>query len=429
MEEKKENMKSRSELEIRGSNPGDKPCAHAPGWAVGGRRARRGAGRLLSLSLPALLLAVGCNSGKNAGGDPVGTVSLAVTGLSISGVVVDGASHPIGGMMFTLSGGVSASVQADATGHFVFAGLVNGSYSVSPRPLANCSFNPSVANLNQLIVNQNVSFVASGAGCVGAPLPPPSNPAGPPGPPGPAGPAGPAGAEGPVGPAGPSGPAGADGPQGPPGAMGPTGPAGPMGATGATGATGPAGPAGSIGAIGPAGPAGPVGPAGPAGAGGAVFTVVGTFSISGLNRIDLTCTDPPQPVNLAVLRLDAGVYLTNAVAVLMMEGDDGGGSAECFLESTGPANINPVIASELVQFGAGSATISSPPPNMTIPIPISAPVTVPPGGGTITLACQQTSPGLTQTPGVGTGVSCPEPFRLISGRITALKVASATTPL
>jgi len=77
---------------------------------------------------------------------------LMVTGCStpeISGKVTGAVSS---GVTITLSGGKSASTTTDSSGNYSFAGLGNGSYTVTPS-LAGYTFNPTSTTV--YIVNNN----------------------------------------------------------------------------------------------------------------------------------------------------------------------------------------------------------------------------------------------------------------------------------
>jgi hypothetical protein len=63
------------------------------------------------------------------------------TGFSIAGQVTSGATG-LAGVTMTLSGAASRVVAADSGGNFVFTGLGNGSYTLTPSK-AGCTFTPS----------------------------------------------------------------------------------------------------------------------------------------------------------------------------------------------------------------------------------------------------------------------------------------------
>jgi len=80
---------------------------------------------------------------------------LMVTGCStpeISSTVTGAVSS---GVTITLSGGKSASTTTDSSGNYSFAGLGNGSYTVTPS-LAGYTFNPTSTTV--YIVNNNNQF-------------------------------------------------------------------------------------------------------------------------------------------------------------------------------------------------------------------------------------------------------------------------------
>lgn len=127
-----------------------------------------------------------------------------------------------------------------------------------------------------------------------AALPGERGPAGPQGPTGPQGAPGPQGIPGPVGPQGQMGIQGNTGPQGPKGDVGPTGQQGVQGVPGATGPqgiSGPQGMPGPQGIQGVAGQRGPQGTVGPAGVGfdrGALYQVVVTQDLAGIDNASAT---------------------------------------------------------------------------------------------------------------------------------------------
>jgi len=69
----------------------------------------------------------------------------------ISGYIQDG-----DGVTLTLSGGASATTQTDSDGFFIFSGLANGAYTITPS-LANSTFKP--LNRGVKIKNKNISGV------------------------------------------------------------------------------------------------------------------------------------------------------------------------------------------------------------------------------------------------------------------------------
>jgi hypothetical protein len=194
------------------------------------------------LSALILLVATGACTAEAPHGEALGSVSSPLNTLSISGSVKTGSGQNVAGVAIRLNGTAQRSGQTDAAGVYSFMNLGAGSYSVTAS-LANCTFSPQVANLNNLAdgasVTQNFTATCSGSLPVAGPTGPtgPAGPTGPRGATGAAGPQGPQGTPGVQGPAGPAGPMGLQGPQGIPGIPGPQGPIGP------TGATGPASPA------------------------------------------------------------------------------------------------------------------------------------------------------------------------------------------
>jgi hypothetical protein len=92
------------------------------------------------------------------------TVSVALSGtatVSISGTVTCGGS-PLAGVTMTLSGGASATAMTDASGNYTFAGLGNGTYTITPGKTG-YTFAPasSLLNINgSNITGQNFTATA-----------------------------------------------------------------------------------------------------------------------------------------------------------------------------------------------------------------------------------------------------------------------------
>ena len=172
---------------------------------------------------------------------------------------------PIQGALVSVSGTTQAATLSGTNGAYTLSGLPAGSYQLTVRGPANCTFTPSIINLNNLGENVTRDFIGAGSGC--------------------AGPGG-VGIPGPTGPTGPTGPRGA------------TGANGLAGATGATGAQGLPGVPGPVGPQGPAGPQGVPGPPGPAAA---------TFTIG--SQADLDAIAPPLG-NYNILRFPGSYEFT-----------------------------------------------------------------------------------------------------------------------
>src|SRR5262245_14374210 len=155
-------------------------------------------GALHAVSCLVVASATACVDPHN-NGDPTATSTAISVGngpVTITGTVT-GNGAPLAGVTIALNGTLQATTMTDALGVYTFSGAPLGSYSLTPSR-TNCTFTPSVANLNSLPAGTRTqNFTASGTNCVGAIT-------GPPGPPGPPGPAGPAGPQGPVGPPGPA---------------------------------------------------------------------------------------------------------------------------------------------------------------------------------------------------------------------------------
>jgi hypothetical protein len=77
---------------------------------------------------------------------------------------VTSASGPIAGATISVTGTAQASALSDASGNYTLS-VNSGSYQISAGGLANCTFSPSSANLNNLNANATQNFVGSGTGC------------------------------------------------------------------------------------------------------------------------------------------------------------------------------------------------------------------------------------------------------------------------
>jgi hypothetical protein len=96
--------------------------------------------------------------------EDVGSLSQALTTITLSGSVKDAANHGISGVVVTLAGKSEGTRVTDASGTYSFTGLAQGSYSL--RPTKNgCAMTPDVVNLNNQTTNKIVNFTGSGSGC------------------------------------------------------------------------------------------------------------------------------------------------------------------------------------------------------------------------------------------------------------------------
>jgi len=80
--------------------------------------------------------------------------------VSISGQVFDQYGRPLPGVMVVLAGTSEGRAVTDQYGHYVFAGLVPGSYAVRPTD-PRCGFGPDVMNLNGLSASTVQNFNAN----------------------------------------------------------------------------------------------------------------------------------------------------------------------------------------------------------------------------------------------------------------------------
>jgi hypothetical protein len=81
--------------------------------------------------------------------------------ISISGQILDQYRRPVPGVAVVLAGTAEGTAVTDGYGHYVFAGLVPGSYAVRPND-QRCGFGPDVMNLNNLYASAIQNF---GANC------------------------------------------------------------------------------------------------------------------------------------------------------------------------------------------------------------------------------------------------------------------------
>jgi len=80
--------------------------------------------------------------------------------ISISGQVFDQYGRPLPGVTVVLAGTSEGRAVTDGYGHYVFAGLVPGSYAVRPND-PRCGFGPDVMNLNGLSMSTVQNFNAN----------------------------------------------------------------------------------------------------------------------------------------------------------------------------------------------------------------------------------------------------------------------------
>jgi len=80
--------------------------------------------------------------------------------ISISGQVFDQYRRPLPGVTVVLAGTSEGRAVTDGYGHYVFAGLVPGSYAVRPND-PRCGFGPDVMNLNDLGASTIQNFNAN----------------------------------------------------------------------------------------------------------------------------------------------------------------------------------------------------------------------------------------------------------------------------
>ena len=80
--------------------------------------------------------------------------------ISISGQIFDQYQRPLPGATVVLAGTSEGRAVTDGYGHYVFAGLVPGSYAVRPVD-PRCGFGPDVMNLNNLGASTIQNFNAN----------------------------------------------------------------------------------------------------------------------------------------------------------------------------------------------------------------------------------------------------------------------------
>jgi hypothetical protein len=117
----------------------------------------------LLVAVAALGGAAGCEAGGVDGEATSTTVSALTVTLTVSGVVTS-AQGPVAGAVITVTGSAQASAITDATGNYTLS-LNPGSYQLTVGGVANCAFQPSVVNLNNLNANSVQSFTGTGSGC------------------------------------------------------------------------------------------------------------------------------------------------------------------------------------------------------------------------------------------------------------------------
>jgi hypothetical protein len=94
----------------------------------------------------------------------MGSVSEALTTITLSGKVRTSAGVGIAGVVVTLAGKSEGSRVTDTGGNYSFASLAQGSYSLKPLKVG-CAMNPDVVNLNNQTTSKTVNFTGSGSGC------------------------------------------------------------------------------------------------------------------------------------------------------------------------------------------------------------------------------------------------------------------------
>ena len=104
-------------------------------------------------------------NGANVTGQSFTGKYTGVATFSISGAVTSGSS-PLSGVTMTLSGAASKTTTSDANGNYSFAGLSNGSYTITPSKTG-YTFTPpnrSVTVNSSNVTGQDFSATASGGG-------------------------------------------------------------------------------------------------------------------------------------------------------------------------------------------------------------------------------------------------------------------------
>ncbi len=98
----------------------------------------------------AVLLVIGCGGGGGGGGDNGSPTTYSISGTVTSG----GAALP--GVTVALTGAASASTTTDASGHYRFAGLSGGTYTITPS-IPGYGFTP--ANQQETISSADITGV------------------------------------------------------------------------------------------------------------------------------------------------------------------------------------------------------------------------------------------------------------------------------
>jgi hypothetical protein len=116
-------------------------------------------GKRIALFLVSASL-VACGGVEPPASSQIATRTSALTTVTISGTVTDVSGVMLIGVKMTLSGSAQASTTTNFAGQYTFT--VNpGSYTVTPSGVCT-TFEPSLANLNNVTSNATADFVASG---------------------------------------------------------------------------------------------------------------------------------------------------------------------------------------------------------------------------------------------------------------------------
>jgi CxxC motif-containing protein (DUF1111 family) len=115
--------------------------------------------------------AIGMGCGSPTEGDVNDDVQATTGALvaTISGTISDAQARPLSGVSVTLNGRTQATTTTSAAGTYSFALNVPGataSWSVMPSR-GGCTFNPTVANLNNITASRVQNFTGTGTACVG----------------------------------------------------------------------------------------------------------------------------------------------------------------------------------------------------------------------------------------------------------------------
>jgi len=116
---------------------------------------------------------MGCGAQQqDAAGEITGSTSEALV-ATISGTVADTAGRPLNGVLVMLSGRTMVSQTTGTNGRYSFPINIpqtTGSWAVQPSR-GGCTFNPTVANLNNINGSRTANFTGSGTTCVGVTRP------------------------------------------------------------------------------------------------------------------------------------------------------------------------------------------------------------------------------------------------------------------